>query len=196
MEFEEIVIFKKPSSFRFETLSPLKTTLAMVTGKNISVKAYMTASNTFYTAYLNRETIEKLLFLPLEPFELFPVLYGGLIPFDFYTTELEYDDSDNTYLLTLNDGNINTLKIKINPKDRTVKSFEKLNVFSRTSLIVSYGEYKIINGFNLPMLIKVESPRDNFSVTLRYDTVEINPDIDETLFKINPPKGALKKFLE
>lgn len=195
-EYEEVIIFKKPASFRFETLSPLKTTLAIVTGKNISVNAYLSGSNTFYTAYLNRDAVEKLLFLPLEPFELFPVLYGGLIQFEFYTAEVEYDDSDNNYILTLNDGNLNILKIRINPQDRTIKSFEKINLFSKTTLIVNYADYKMINGYRFPMLIKVESPGNDLAVTLRYDTVEINTDIDETLFKIDPPKGALRKFLD
>lgn len=195
-EFEEVIIYKKPSSFRFETLSPMKTTLALIAGKNISVKAYMADTNTFYTAYLNRDTMQRLLFFPLEPYELFSILYGGIIPVEFYMPELDYDDSENVYLLTLSDGNLSTLKVRINPSDRTIKSLEKINVFTKSALIVSYDDYKTVNNLKFPMSIKIESPQDVFTVKLRYDVFDINTEIDESLFKIDAPKGAVRKFLE
>ncbi|MBI2608685.1 MAG: DUF4292 domain-containing protein [Deltaproteobacteria bacterium] len=189
--FDFLMAANHPSSLRLEAEHSLGGTLAIIVTNPSQFIYYDLTKNTLYRGTNT---------LPILPY-YFPYhftkeeLVGCLtlqfpLPRKIKDAHLEFNNQDNTYLLTFSNKN-KFWKVSLDPHHFFTLDLEIRNSQNKAELEISYYQFKKIgkNKF-LPQLIKLHSPLEGTQAEISFSEIETPPHLSPNFFKLSVPTPA------
>lgn len=187
----EVVVAKRPSSLRLETLGFLGTPVMVfaTNGETLNVSS----EKRFVTTRLHSKRPASLPF----PFNLLATdeatsILLGRIPVVWPArAEMSYLEKEDIYLLTLTSENGTTRQdIYIDAESMLVRKTEIVDDGLGSTLVVIFGGYKEIAGVQLPKEIEVSISPNPSMLRITYDEPEINVPVEDAVFALTPLEGV------
>lgn len=164
-------------------------------------KALVTRNDfVFFNSYENKvftgETSQKNLRLVLRfdaSFDDVLDVLSGTVKFDQEMVSPEVSIDEQQYLLLFRRGDTTT-RYWIDPEHFNVSKYQLLNSEGRLITEKTYAQFKEYDGVHVPRSIRVVQPMERQSLSMYYDTIELNGrDLD---FALNIPEAAERIHLE
>ena len=188
---DEVVVVKRPSGIRLETLSFFGNPL-MVFASN-GEEFNIAAGERFIKGKLSSKRMVSLPF----PFNLLRIdeittIFLGSTPImEHERSELAYSGSNNRYILTLHskDG-FKKQVIDLDAETLRLISTEIADEGVGSILTITFGSYQEISNRWFPKDIDVHISPNPSNLHIVYGDIELNQNVDESLFLLVPAEGA------
>ncbi len=188
--FSEVVIAQEPGRIRMEVLSFFGHLAALLVTDSSRLQALFINEGRLYEGVASAYNLSRFLPVPLPPEEIVSLLLGKTSLIDCDPVVLELQQEKDLYILKLSSRTGERLqRLWINPVNfRTVRS-ETTYPGDTTLLIAEFDDFKELNGEWFPASISIRIPAEAIDVKVKYQSPELNPVLDLSLFSITPPPG-------
>lgn len=187
----EVVVIKRPSSIRLETLgffgSPVM--VFATEGESFSISS----EKKFVTGRLSSKRIASLPF----PFnllttdEITSIFLGSPPIIDSGSSELAYVEETNSYLMTLNSREgIRRQKVWIDAGTLQVVKTEIEDDGLGSTLTINFRKYQDIKGSYFPKEIEVSISPNPSTLRIGYEDIDLNVPVDNDIFLLTPTEGT------
>lgn len=188
--FSELVIAQEPGRIRMEVLSFFGNLAALLVTDSSRLQALFINEGHLYEGVASAYNLSRFLPVPLPPEEIVSLLLGKASLIDCDPVDLELRQERDLYILKLSSRTGERLqRLWIDPVNfRTVRS-ETSYPGDTTLLIAEFKDFKELNGEWFPASISIKIPSEAIDVKVKYQSPELNPVLDSSLFTITPPPG-------
>ena len=185
------VFVERPAKLRFETVTPFDNALSTLVSDGANFALLDARANRFYRGPADACNVSRLLRIPLPPEDVANALLGGTPLIAHRSSRLAWDD-DGFYALSLEgieDGVRQSIHFAPSPSRLDV--IESV-VRDRRGVVfrLAFDDPRTVEGVPLPMKIRFEMPRADADVLVRYDDVDVNPNLPADAWTLAPPPGA------
>ena len=196
------VLLRRPDSIRVNIQNPItKTTILELLSGGNDFSVWYPRENKFFTGSNSAGELE----LEGQPgFSARPAhMFEAILPYDMSVDspgariafEEGQDATTKYYVLSLYQeaGGARLAPVRRLWIDRWDLSVSRLETFSADGAKVSTVQYSSIvetNGFQLPLIIRMERPIDGYLLEMRFRDWRVNPEVPESAFVLSPPEGA------
>jgi outer membrane lipoprotein-sorting protein len=178
-----VLLAKRPTSLRFEAISPFGQPFLLVTVNDGTLIAYNATTNEVTTGPATVETAAQMLSLPFEPDDLIAVLSGRVVPpKDLRVAEIFAPDADGPSVNLI--GRYHEQRIWM---DFSTGVVHRVNVVGgRAEALIRFlrGEDGSLTGLD------VSAGQGYVTARVRYRSLALNDGIDPERFVLTPPKDA------
>jgi outer membrane lipoprotein-sorting protein len=188
--FSEVVIAQEPGRIRMEVLSFFGHLAALLVTDSSRLQALFINEGQMYEGAASAHNLSSFLPIPLPPEEIVSLLLGKPFLIDCDPVDLELRQEKDLYILKLSSRTGERVqRLWIEPVNfRTVRS-ETTYPGDTILLIAEFDDFKEINGDWFPASISIKIPSEDIDVKVKYQSPELNPVLDSSLFTITPPPG-------
>lgn len=183
---KEVMVVKRPGKLRFETIGLFGSPILVMATDGLMLTMHMPAENRFSRRELSSAAI-PFPFNLLGAGEVADIFLGSTPVVQYSSSRIEYSDNGN-YLLTL--GSSDGLKkqvISLEAGTLRLMRSEIKDGERGIDVSINYSDYQDVSGISFPKEIKVKSSPNPNSLIIRYEDIELNPEIDDDLFVLVPP---------
>lgn len=178
-----VLLAKRPTSLRFEAISPFGQPFLLVTVNAGELIAYNAATNEVTTGPATVETAASMLSLPFEPDDLVAVLSGRVVPpKDLRVAEIFAPDADGPSVNLI--GRYHEQRVWM---DFSTGVVHRVNIVGgRAEAIIRFlrDETGGLTGLD------VSAGQGYVTAKLRYRSLQLNEGVDPERFVLTPPKDA------
>jgi outer membrane lipoprotein-sorting protein len=178
-----VLLAKRPTSLRFEAISPFGQPFLLVTVNAGELIAYNAATNEVTTGPATVETAASMLSLPFEPDDLVAVLSGRVVPpKDLRVAEIFAPDADGPSVNLI--GRYHEQRVWM---DFSTGVVHRVNIVGgRAEAIIRFlrDEAGGLTGLD------VSAGQGYVTAKLRYRSLQLNEGVDPERFVLTPPKDA------
>lgn len=186
---KEVLVVKRPSKIRVETIGLFGNPLFILALDGPDLSINRPAENVFYRGNISSGRI-KLPF-PLNEFgseELADILTGSVSPIKYGSIAIDFSDDGNSYLLILvSPDGLNKQMITTTIKDLRLKKSETIDNEKGMALSVTFDDYQVIGDIPFPKEIVIKFVNRPDSMQINYEDIELNTDLPDELFILTPP---------
>ena len=189
--FKEVIIARRPSSLRMETLGVFGQPLLFLTARDGRLSILSLKDNTFYQGEVTPENLSIFFPVSLGSKDLFPILLGGVSFVDYVGIDSEFLGKENLYLVKLlgREGASKQL-LWIEPFNFTVVKSEAYDLSGNLVFRVKFDEFTRLNGHLFPMSTNIQLPLSSTAINIDYSDLEVNAGVSESSFNLDIPPGA------
>jgi outer membrane lipoprotein-sorting protein len=199
------VLLRRPDSIRLSIQNPItKTSIADLVSSGDDFSAWFPTENKYF---MGRNDIKEFavegesrqLSFSARPIHIFeailpPKLSVGEAGFHVAMEE-DQDAATRYYVLTLyRDGPESRLipvrRYWIDRADMTMARFQTFEDDGAVSGVVQYSRIVPVDETLLPLTVKIERPKDGYSLEMEFKNWRVNPQIPDYAFVLTPPDGA------
>jgi len=181
--FTGVLLTKRPTSLRFEAISPFGQPFLLVAVNEGKLVAYNATTNEVTTGPATVETAADVLSLPFEPDDLVAVLSGRVVPpKDLRVAEIFAPDADGPSVNLI--GRYHEQRVWM---DFSTGVVHRVNVVGgRAEAIVRFlrAEDGSLTGLD------VSAGQGYVTARLRYRSLALNDGVEPERFVLTPPKDA------
>jgi outer membrane lipoprotein-sorting protein len=181
--FTGVLLTKRPTSLRFEAISPFGQPFLLVAVHEGKLVAYNATTNEVTTGPATVETAADVLSLPFEPDDLVAVLSGRVVPpKDLRVAEIFAPDADGPSVSLI--GRYHEQRVWM---DFSTGVVHRVNVVGgRAEAIVRFlrAEDGSLTGLD------VSAGQGYVTAKLRYRSLALNDGVEPERFVLTPPKDA------
>ena len=186
---KEVLVVKRPSKIRAETVGLFGSPVFTLVLDGSALSIYKPAENIFYSGNISSHEI-KLPF-PLDELrseDLANILLGGISLIKFGKSDIEFSDTENSYILTLTskDG-FKRQVITIETINLLLKKNEIIDGELGTTFSTTFGNYQDIGSLSFPKEINIHFVNRPDTLQINYEDIELNTDLPDELFVLTPP---------
>lgn len=192
-----VILAKRPGWFRIEVLSPFGEAITVMTANGRRI-AWL-AEGRLFVGPANRYSLRRMLPMAISPEELVDALLGGIPSGEGLKAEalswsgaawelrLKPTEGEGQIVLTLNEEQNRVREIQLRDAEQVQRLRIVLDDFRKVGEGGEAGE--------LPyrMLAKTQDAEEDFRVRLK--EAEVNVDLEDSLFTIEPPSGLKAESL-
>jgi outer membrane lipoprotein-sorting protein len=182
-QFTGVLLTKRPTSLRFEAISPFGQPFLLVAVNEGTLVAYNATTNEVTTGPATVETAADVLSLPFEPDDLVAVLSGRVVPpKDLRVAEIFAPDADGPSVSLI--GRYHEQRVWM---DFSTGVVHRVNVVGgRAEAIVRFlrAEDGSLTGLD------VSAGQGYVTARLRYRSLALNDGVEPERFVLTPPKDA------
>lgn len=193
----EFVAAARPASLHLETLNFFGKPVAGLATDGTRFGLFVEESGTFYSGPATAANVGRLLPMALAPDEAVALLLGGVHRLAGAALRLELDRDARAYRLTLSRGTISQT-LWVGTEDLRLLRSE---VRGAASYDATFDDFQAFGDLVVPNALEVRAVRPDGSpagpkLSLRYKDLEVNGELDEALFVLEPPPGARRVRLD
>ena len=189
--FKEVIIARRPSSLRMETLGVFGQPLLFLTARDGRLSILSLKENTFYQGEVTPENLSIFFPVSLRSKDLFPLLLGGVSFVDYIGIDSEFLGKENLYLVKqLGRGGAARQLLWIEPFNFTVVKSEAYDLSGNLVFRVKFDEFTKLNGHLFPMSTNIQLPLSSTAIKIDYSDLEVNTGVSESSFNLVIPPGA------
>jgi outer membrane lipoprotein-sorting protein len=198
--FSEIFVLRKPARFRLETLGFLDQPAVFLTSDEAMLSLYTKKHNTYYRGVASQENLFKLSGLNLSVEDAIFVLSGNAPRLSEVNSEwglpLPHIQTYYVERTSLRDNRVQRIWF-----DTTIDAISNIQEYMLTNgelvLDIAFDDYRAAAGqYPIPASILIDRPLDHTRVQITYQSFEVNPVLDQTVFQFTPPDNAKVYFLD
>lgn len=184
----EIIVIKRPSSFRLETLGLMGSPAMIIAtdGPRYTVQV-PTENKVIVWDRSSSDTPIPVPFSLLETEEIAAIFLGGTPIIAYGTVDMTKSDLGKTYTLTLHskDG-FRKQQLVVDSETYQINSSEITDGYRGTVISLSYSNYQNLAGIMFPKKIEAQFLPRLDSVQINFEEIDINPKVDDDLFVLKP----------
>ncbi len=181
---------QRPARLRFETESFFDQPISILVLDNTVFSIWDLNKGRFLRGPARPEHIARKLPVPMQPEAVVGLLMGEPPLIDFEQARIEWKKEKGLYLLTLS-------------KDKRIEEIlvDPISMHPMEAKVWTDGEtyftlkYKDWQGL-LPRKVEFEMPGEKMKLKLRIKEVEVDPKLEDSLFRLTPPPGIAIEELE
>jgi hypothetical protein len=191
----QVVVVALPDRARVEALTPLGTTVLVATVRGDSLRAHSPVRREYWTGRATRETLGRLLNLPVPPELLLRVL-AGLPPLPMRAGDPRFTTvSDGTTLRVESaDGEL-WQRLWTEPSDPVVERGE-VGRASEALLSFAFADRRPTDGRHFPFEIRLEEIATRTRLRVQYERVQLNRPADPDLFDLPSPTDPQTRIID
>lgn len=183
-----VAVAQRPAWLRFENESFFDQPLSILTTDGMTFALWDMDKGRFLTGTATPANVARVLPMPLDGAELAGIVLGDppLIP--YAEIDLFWDDVDQLYRLLLKNSR-QEQEVRIEPT-----SLRPVQVICHNQGKLWYQLFfedwsGNPGGPQAPQTLRFASPQDSIKIEIHLRQVDINPHLDEKLFRLTPPGG-------
>jgi outer membrane lipoprotein-sorting protein len=185
---ETAILIKIPSDLRIDGLSEFGLHDSQLVSSKGDLVIYWAGDNHYYRGLATREQFARYLNVSLEP-ERAILLISGMIPLE---------EEEDYILETRKKGKLFVMRgrsseVEIVQKDSSYlpTRYTAYDINGSRDYLVSYDDFRETGGYWFPNQLLARFWDPSLKIEIRYRGVEINPPIDQNLFKLKIPGDAI-----
>ncbi len=188
---KEVIIVRRPSSLRMETLGFFGQPLFFLTVKEGRLSILSLMEKRFYQGAVTPENLSIIFPFHLGSEDLCSILLGGIPVIEYLSMDMEFVREENLYILKLmKEGGGPTQFLWVEPSDLSIMKTEIYDYSENFVLGVIFDDYKRINGRVFPMSACILLPSSSTKIRINYSELEINTGVTEDVFDLDVPPGV------
>jgi len=191
----QLILLKKPSYLRLDTLTPFGQPALTMTTNGERIDFLYHSKRRFFSGMANGHNISGILPSSLNFRDITLILTGGIPLIDYTKKEAAVDIVDDYYRLTLTKGDIRQ-EILYSIDSMDVRESTIYGPGNKVLLAIAMNKYIERGKVRLPMKIKTLLPLENYRMEVKYSDVNINGPLGPELFVLNPPEGVTVEALD
>jgi outer membrane lipoprotein-sorting protein len=186
---QEVLFIQRPGFLRVESLGPLGTPQLYLATDGRELSLYDPGENRYYRGPATAHHLSSVLPVALEPEEAVALLLGGFPFIHYEISSVRGDRKEGLWVLELASASREERQIFwVHPQTFCILRAEFHH--RRSSRLLTFADYRPIQGLLLPMRIQLTSLEPKAQVFVEYQEVEINPDWNRKDFQLPVPRGA------
>ena len=199
----QVVLAGKPDRLRIETLSPFDTTLnVFIVGDGMLVY-YDLQSGEYVSGASTRENVARFVPFWMTAEDLVRVLLGGP-PLDAASGDLDdfvlaWDRREGAYRLTVPLADGGALDLLVAHETWTLAGAELRDAAGDALFELRAGNFETVElaegATTMPTRLRFVMPSERVDISLDIERVELNVDLPDALFRLEPPPGATRSEL-
>ena len=186
---QQVILAKRPSSLRLESLSPLGNPQFYLVIDGQELNMYNPGENRYYRGPVKARFFSSLLPLSMDPEEIIALFLGSfpILPHD--DASVRQDPRENLWILDLNNSSREERQtLGVDPQSGQVLYTEyRLRGVTRR---LSFEDFRASSNHSFPYRILFDSPESRTQLTIEYTDVETNPVWANEDFHLSIPRGA------
>jgi hypothetical protein len=191
----QVILVSLPDRARLETLSPLGTTLLVLTIRGTDLAVHSPVRHEYGVGRATRETLGRLARAPVPP-ELLLRLLVGLPP-------LPVHPGDPRLRLVEESGTIRVESVEGPFWQRLWTASGSPGVdhgevgeAARPLLTFQFGERRWLGGSAFPFAVRIEELTGGNRLTIQYETARLNDPLDADLFELPRPTDGRTRIID
>lgn len=194
-----MMLLVRPDHVRFDATTSFHATGAILTSDGRAFALLDLRDDRFLVGEPCGRNIARLLGVPLDAPDVATLLMGGSPIVAHRGAEVTWDAAGYyRVLLRGRDGVTQEIHLGLRDGDehvdpasqrtRLLESTVRTN--GRLAWRATFDDYRIVSGIAMPYRVRFEEPRSETDVLLRFDSIELNPEIPDEAFTQRPPGGV------
>jgi hypothetical protein len=175
-KINQVLLVKKPDSFRMETLGFLGRVEAVFTGAGGRLSAYFPPEDKFYTGALTENNIELFIPMSMSATEMVSVLLGS-VPIQKYSKASVSRDGGGELMVEFSQDGKWVTRVHVGADDMIMRRSETLVSGEDVILYVDFSGHEEKAGVMFPMEIAFQLPKQFVEGKVSVDDAEINAEI-------------------
>lgn len=186
---KNIILFRNDPSIRFEGLSISGKPFMYFISNNKNSSIYYPDRNVLFEGAYSPSNIARIIGFNIELKKIISILSGNFdIPTE--TQKVALKESKDYYLMTFSLKNNITKEVFLDKESYLPLELIEYDLTKNDIIKVQYRNYKKINNYFLPLIIKIEKPKKNLEILIRYISVFLNQGIPDSSFTLPIIKGV------
>jgi outer membrane lipoprotein-sorting protein len=182
------ILIKTPDSLRLESFSILGQAVFFFTSREDSFSIYIPKENKYFKGANTLENIQKVLPLNVSIEEFSSYLVGDFKKNKDDSKVIKFLEDRNIYKIYYQSENKKVLWL--DPESLTITRCAVYDSDDELKTIVSYSNFKDIEGLSFPMSISMKFLDLDAKIEVDYDEVTVNNGIKDKLFMLDVPEKA------
>jgi hypothetical protein len=191
----QAIVIALPDRARLETLSPVGTTVLLLTIHGDDLRMHSLLRHEYGVGRATKETLARLVKLPLPPGPLLRVL-AGLPPLALRPDDPRVQVSVESPAIRVDsvDG-VYWQRLWMGPDGSGVEHGE-LGEAAGPLLRFQFGDRQPVDGASFPFEIRLEGSAAETALIIRYQTVRLNLPVEAELFELPRPTDGQTRMLD
>lgn len=186
---KEVLVVKKPSQVRAETIGLFGNPVFVLVMDGPAFSIHKPAENIFFKG--NISSHEMQLPFPLNELgaeELANILLGGTSLIKYNSSDIRFSEDEKAYILTLGspDG-FKKQAITIDARNLQLTRSDITDGERGTVVSFTFGKYQDVGNLSFPKEIKGQFLDKADTLEISYDDIELNTEVADELFVLTPP---------
>ncbi|MDO8445806.1 MAG: DUF4292 domain-containing protein [Deltaproteobacteria bacterium] len=189
---KEIVVAKRPSKIRAETVGLFGSPVLILAIDGSLLSIYKPAESVFYKGNVSSHDVSLPFPLNLVGTEeLTNILLGGTSLIKYGNSDVEFSESENAYILNLRspDG-FKRQMISVDAKTLRLMKSEIMDGERGVAASVTFSNYQDVGNVPFPKEIKVQFLNKPDTLYISYEDIELNVEAADEFFVLTPPENS------
>lgn len=197
----QVVVARSPDRFRFETLSPLDTTLSVVACDGGRVALYDLQAGRFLEGSATAENLAVVTRIPLSPPDLVRLLLGGPPALEAEADwRMNWDARLGGYRLERTDATGARQEVWLRHATGSLLAMRLTDSAGKVVLrVTTAAPFEVSDGTDrvtLSRRLEVELPQEQTSLLVEVSTAQLGVELDDLLFELPVPRGLEAEPIE
>jgi hypothetical protein len=191
----QVVVVALPDRARVETLSPLGTTVLVVTLRGETLRMHSLIQHEYTVGRASRESLRRLINVPIPP-EFFARLLAGLPPLPVRAEDPRFQVVVEGSAVRVESGDGEwTQRLWTGPDGTGIERGE-LGRISESVLRFGFAERRPTAGVEFPFAIWVEDAAKGIRLQIAYERLQLNGPVEEALFDLPTPLDGQTRIID
>ncbi len=178
---------------RLEILSSFGNPVTTLTSDGSRLMIYDSDQKRFFLGASTAENISRLIPIHLSPEELSALLRGTIPEWTDSQSRVYWDSTRGRYVLHQTSGS-REQRVEMEPGTSQVRRLER-RTDGRLDFRIKLGDYRSVSQIQVPHRLLFESPERSVSVDMTIIDVTVNPEIPDSTFTLEAPRGIVVESL-
>jgi outer membrane lipoprotein-sorting protein len=188
---KEAIVINGDSRIRLESLNITgQPSLIMVSDSN-AIAIYNINENRFYRGDASPEVLYKMTGIYLSPLEIADLLAGRQSIENKRTEDMRLTKENSSYILrTQSNGSKSYNEIRFDPNNLSITAIKQYDDGGKVIKFITFSDYKRVGEYTFPFKRQIYLPPKGLLMTVEYTDIEINAEIEESVFNLIIPEDA------
>jgi outer membrane lipoprotein-sorting protein len=187
-------LWRRPALLRLDTLSFFGQPVMSLVADAIQASIYYPAEGAFFQGPASAGTVARVVGLPLDAEEIAPLLMGYIRPAPTQQVATVYlQANENMFLLRFLDGAGGLIQDAwVDPDQLLARRVLRYTQRGLAIIDIVYSDVRLLTEtFPAPHELAIWLPQAETEVRIQFLTVDLNPALSPTVFRLSPPAGML-----
>jgi outer membrane lipoprotein-sorting protein len=185
-------LWRRPTQLRLDTLSLFGQPIISLVADALQASIYYPAENAFFQGPATAETLARVIGLPLDAAEVAPLLMGYIRPApasQVATIDLQADDSMVLFRFLDGEGGL-IQDAWVDPEQVLTRRVLRYAAHALPLVDIVYNDVRLLtDSFPAPHALAIWLPQAEAEVRVQFLSVDLNPALPPTVFRVSPPAG-------
>lgn len=188
---KEAIVVNGDSHIRLESLNITgQPSLIMVSDSN-AVTIYNINENKFYKGDASPEVLNKITGIYLSPLEIANLLTGRQSIENNRIEDMHLAKENSAYILrTQSSGSKSYNEIRFEPTTLSTTTIKSYDDTGKVVKFITFSDYRKVGEYLFPFKRQIFLPPRGLSMTVEYTDLEINTEMEESVFNLTIPEDA------
>ena len=191
----QVVVVALPDRARVEALTPLGTTALVATFRADELRVHSPLRHEYWTGRATRETLGRLLKVPVPP-ELLLRLLAGLPPLPLRAQDPRLTVAPDGAAVRVESVDGDYWQRLWTEADDPEVARGEVGRASEVLFTFAFADRRPTDGRSFPFEIRVEDPATRSRLHVQYERVQLNLPADPDLFELPPPTDPQTRIID